>query len=137
MKKIAWASCHKCGRDYPEGMGTFGAVYDNCPNCGFELVFDYLEPKVFSLFEGRHQLPDNEGALCSGFDFERFQAIPTKWWDKALGLLKEGEDIKLYVTGLTPALTQFLSYANMYRVKARVILMHYNSQTGEYIEQIF
>lgn len=119
-------------------MGTFGAVYDYCPNCGFELVIDYLEPRVFSLFEGRHKLPDNEGALCSGFDFETFQAIPTDCWGRALQTLSEGNDVKIYVTGLTPALTQFLSHVQRYMWKAGdVILLHFNSQTGEYVEQVF
>lgn len=45
MKKIIWATCTKCGRDYPGGAGVFGPV-DYCGNCGGELHVEYMESEA-------------------------------------------------------------------------------------------
>lgn len=115
----------------------------------------------FSLFEGRHELPANEGALCSAFDFESFSAVKTDLWSAALESLKKGQDITLYVTGLTPALTEFLGearalyeelsfingmdcayselghYVDSVPIMGSLYLAHYNRDCGEYIMQKF
>ena len=61
---------------------------------------------TFCLFADRHDLPSNDGALYSGYDWTLRQAIENPGVVKrAISRINEGLDIKLYVTGLTPALT--------------------------------
>ena len=105
--------------------------------------------KRYCLFEGRHELPTNEGALCSGFNFNTLKSDKTPLWKEALQELEGGNNIGIYVTGLTPALTEFLHHADhcMWEAglydnnaplrKCCIMLYHYNSQTGEYVEQTF
>ena len=110
-----------------------------------------------ALFEGRHELPANEGAICSFFDFDSFRAIRTPLWEKCLETLRNGGEVKLYVTGLTPALSEFLKevmkIATSYYIQfesayydpnepepdplGRLVLLQYNKEKNEYEEQIF
>lgn len=91
--------------------------------------------KKYCLFAGRHELPANEGALFSDFNFENFTPVPTQKYFEAMEEVKRGNSVSVYVTGLTPALTHFLSEVRDY--KGKVHLLHYNSQTKEYMEQEF
>jgi len=101
--------------------------------------------KTYSLFKGRHDLPSNEGAICSEFDFNTSSVVKNEInWN---ALLNEGG--KLIVTGLTPALVEFLTAwkykwymhtADMYAQYQgencpRLILLHYNNVTLNYWEQ--
>jgi hypothetical protein len=106
--------------------------------------------KIYSLFTGRHDLPDNSGAICESFDFTTNKAIKTPLWNE----LKENGG-KLIVTGLTPALTEFLSdYTSFNYVPvddvyhnardfdadynhAGLILLHYDKNSNSYWEQKF
>ena len=92
----------------------------------------------FSLFEGRHELPVNEGAVCSGFDFAKFKSERTDNWQKLLVAIdEEWEDVLLIVTGLTPALTELLGeIGQMSHRKAHFFLLHYNAATSSYVKQL-
>jgi len=59
--------------------------------------------KIYSLFSGRHELLANEGLIFSGFDFNSFKVIKTDLYDEQLN-----NGGYLLVTGLTPALIEFL-----------------------------
>jgi len=97
--------------------------------------------KTYSLFEGRHELPENQGAICTSFDFTTNKVVKSPLWDEAIEACRRGENVELYVTGLTPALTQFIghswsAYHNMWADGGiNLTLLHYNSQTGEYWKQ--
>ena len=102
--------------------------------------------RVFCLFEGRHPLPPNEGPLYYDFDFVEMKA----WCRKvvtALNAFENGEQVAVIVTGLTPALTKFISVAykhaawidtNPLEIKftGTLILLHWNKRKQEYFEQI-
>lgn len=97
--------------------------------------------KTYCLFEGRHELPQNEGAICTSFDFTTNTVVKSELWNQALENMGPNP-VKIYVTGLTPGITQFISEAICYQVKhygeylhGWIILLHYNSSTGEYWEQ--
>lgn len=102
-----------------------------------------MKKRTFCLFEGRHPLPENEGALCSDFDFAEFSPVKSPLWDEALKEIAEGDPIQIIVTGLTPALTTFLKDVASIDDGALIsnsgylTLLHYNSQTGEYVAQTF
>ncbi len=105
---------------------------------------------IVSLFEGRHELPTNEGAICSDFDFSTFKAVRTELWEKCIDRLYK-DTVKLIVTGLTPALCEFLveavnnnsSFHTGYQIgeykdcpTGSLILLHYDSVTKDYWEQV-
>ena len=104
---------------------------------------------TFCLFAGRHELPTNEGAICTEFDFATKKVVKSELWQV---LLNEGG--KLLVTGLTPALTEFLAeFSAEHRVRLddiyhcpekyynsdyqcpRLTLLHFDAATKEYWEQ--
>lgn len=101
----------------------------------------------YALFEGRHQLPENEGAICQSFDFVSKSVVKTELWDKAI----DDKECMLLVTGLTPALTQFISEyksRNTYAIIGRspeypdgltdcpvITLLHFDSATNTYWQQ--
>jgi hypothetical protein len=102
--------------------------------------------KTFCLFEGRHELPTNEGAICTSFDFITKKVVKSELWKIA----RNEPHCKIIVTGLTPALTEFISdwcsewtfnrgdlYMNcdMLTGFADLTLLHFDSQSGEYWEQ--
>lgn len=91
--------------------------------------------KTYCLFSGRHDIPENEGALFDSFNFENFVPIGTEKLDEVINHLKKGETVALYVTGLTPALTYFLSKIRKY--EGRIILLHYDKERQTYVDQIF
>lgn len=91
--------------------------------------------KKYCLFSGRHELPENEGPLFLDFDFQKFQPLASEKYFEALEELEKGNSVAVFVTGLTPALTHFLSEVR--ELRGRVVLLHYNSQKKEYVKQIF
>lgn len=98
--------------------------------------------KYYALLEGRHPLPNVEGAVYDGFDFKEFKPILSKHFSPALECLSKGEDVYLYVTGLTPCLTHFLGYAvaerdNCFGAMGSLYLLHYNRDTEEYVSVYF
>ena len=104
------------------------------------------EFRTFCLFEGRHELPTNEGAICTSFDFATKKVVKSDLWQEAIKEI----DCKIIVTGLTPALTEFISewsnnwtynrgdmfaQQDFYGGFANLVLLHFDSQSGEYWEQ--
>lgn len=90
----------------------------------------------FCLFEGRHNLPPNEGPLYSSFDFDTYKAVPTPNLERVINLLISNQQVRIYVTGLTPALTQFLSDIKQY-AGGNLSLMHYDKEKDTFIEKGF
>jgi len=107
------------------------------------------------LFAGRHELPVNEGPIVSDFDFTEFKSVQTALWLGCLIHLKKGGNVRLFVTGLTPALTEFISECNdvhsdqlrqlvlvhnslSYGIGSQMgslILLHRDASTGNFVEQ--
>jgi hypothetical protein len=106
--------------------------------------------QTFSLFQDRHELPVNLGAICEGFNFKTFTAEKTPLWQKAV----HSKDCEIYTTGLTPtpALTEFVSEwvkENLYVEEGeysgekysfirenKLCLLHYNNVTKQYVRQV-
>lgn len=93
--------------------------------------------KTYCLFN-RHALPENLGAICEEFDFETFQVQKSELWKDAV----LAENCEIIVTGLTPALTQFISaWANVNirdnynNSEKSLTLLHYNAETKGYVSQ--
>ena len=102
---------------------------------------------VVSLFDSRHPLPPNQGAICSGFDFINQKAIRTELWQQAVDHVNNGSVLYLYVTGLTPALTEFTREVLLADPKnaaymldynfTKVVLLHYDKASDSYWHQLF
>jgi hypothetical protein len=88
--------------------------------------------KKYSLFSGRHDLPENLGPIVSEFDFGTFKCVPTPLWDDALETLQRGDYVTLYVTGLTPALTEFMFAAAAVNGLRGLLLFHYDRENQSY-----
>lgn len=104
---------------------------------------------VYCLFEGRHELPSNKGAICSSFDFTTFKVERSSLWEEAVA----SDDVTIIVTGLTPALTEFIrAWVNNHVthdysahvggcwygwgvIQGRLSLMHYNNESKDYVVQ--
>ncbi len=82
----------------------------------------------YVLFSARHEVPINLGHLCDNFDFSKFEVIKSEFWQKAIN----DSEIELIVTGLTPALTQFISEKIG---NGSLILLHFNKESNNYISQ--
>ena len=108
-----------------------------------------MENITYTLFEGRHDLPENLGAICSGFDFKAKNAVKTHHWVDALNFfcLKTEQissarqiaaaELRLIVTGLTPALTEFIcECAKRKHLHPKLILCHYDKETDSYWDQV-
>ena len=96
---------------------------------------DYMDYKyTYCLFEGRHELPDNRGAIIKEFDFNWFENIyNVEKLNEIKDVLRDGKKrVFIIVTGLTPALTNLLHELEYNKM---VTLVHYNSQKKYYIEQ--
>jgi hypothetical protein len=91
--------------------------------------------KTYSLFSGRHELPENEGALFNSFDFVSFKGNKTELYNKAKEELRNEKEVSLIVTGLTPALTEFLSETK--NLKGKLFLLHFNAETKTYVSVLF
>jgi hypothetical protein len=85
---------------------------------------------TYCLFQGRHELPENNGAICSDFDFKSFEVVKSPLWDEALSEISEGKEVSILVTGLTPALVQFLN-----ECEGEVTLLHYDNSIRGYHKQ--
>lgn len=114
-------------------------------------------PKIVAgLIKGRHELPVEEyifEKIDDPSDIDAIEKVATDWVEKncsidiVLGkginqvsdyypdtLIHKGKvKLVIYVTGLTVALTAVLKACALNGV--RTVLMHYNSSTGEYVEQ--
>lgn len=92
--------------------------------------------KTYCLFSGRHELPPNVGPIYESWDFDTLKGVKTPHYEE---LMKEGGD--LIVTGLTPALTAFLSeFVKKYsdkKVKKSLYLLHYDSAKDMYWREKF
>ena len=97
---------------------------------------------TFCLFDGRHELPANSGAIFSSFDFSTNRGVRTIDFEKLIGLLDNNNSVDLIVTGLTPALveilievTQRVTLGIMEEPLAEFNLLHYNPNTKDYWKQ--
>ena len=98
------------------------------------------------LCDGRHPIIQNDGTPVTEFiflaevedplDFNSFHKVVAIWnnrWARS-----EVETLYLYVTGLTPLLTAFLSsWVKLKLVKTHLVLMHYNRDTEKYEKEIW
>jgi len=107
--------------------------------------------KTYVLFAAQHEVPQNDGALCSDFDFVNFSVVKTENWEAALKFLhKSDSEVKIIVTGLTPALTEFITaavkkcnygevvdtnYCDVYQL-GRLVLLHWDKSNNDYREQV-
>lgn len=90
----------------------------------------------YSLFPDRHNLPDNLGPLCLDFDFtqSKFEPVYSELAEQAILT----DEVAIYVTGLTPALTAFLRDKIMLGPKQQTIwLLHYDKGSRGYFKQLF
>ena len=90
-----------------------------------------LRKMILGLCEGRHDLPSEVEGYIFGkeltLDFDSLEDICC---DKLL----ECNELILYVTGFTPALTTVISFCVHNSIP--LTLMHYNRDTNEYVKQI-
>ena len=112
-----------------------------------------LKTMTVCLFD-RHELPENLGPICSDFSFNIFRSVRNELWKRCIEFLSHGT-VKLIVTGLTPALCEFLAEAcandaqghSMYQSSfdtgyeceeptGSLILLHYDSVKKDYWEQV-
>ncbi len=95
------------------------------------------------LCAGRHELKNSNGEIINNYIFDApiedpldFEALETIS-DEFISNLELVNVVKLYITGLTPALTSFLLRwrKRMSFAPVRLIMMHYNRDTGGYEPQ--
>lgn len=91
---------------------------------------------MLALFAGRHELPAHDYVIYSSFDFERKRAIETPEFGEFVmkATMADFADVRVIVTGLTPALIQFLK---TYKNHSSITLLHYDIVSKEYWEQKF
>jgi hypothetical protein len=137
------STCSNCGE-----LQQFNTYEQICYKCGHsedDLVLHELaqnetnetNAKTYCLFN-RHELPANLGAICEGFDFQTFEVKKSPFWKDAV----LAENCEIIVTGLTPALTQFISaWVNVHirdnyeSSEKSLTLLHYNAETKAYVSQ--
>lgn len=90
---------------------------------------------VVCLFDGRHDMPENQGALVKEFDFGGFRVQKTDLWLEALSQFRKGATVKVYVTGLTFCITEFISDCIKELSHGGLVLLHFNKDSGNYVEQ--
>ena len=93
-----------------------------------------MKKKYYSLFEGRHELPENEGAVFSEFDFETFTP---KFTEVGCWVIAgRNTEHNVYVTGLTPALCflieKFVEINKFQKLNSKLVLWHYDRDTNSY-----
>ena len=111
--------------------------------------------KTYALFDGRpgHDLPPHEGALCLEFDFTTKKVVRSEKWQEALWAGCEAQapvEIRVIVTGLTPAMTEFVAaFVGCYtfpiwdgymkpecdQQPVSLVLMHWDRDSGTYWDQ--
>jgi hypothetical protein len=89
---------------------------------------------TYCLFEKRHKMPKNSGPLFKGFDFNEFQPEQSLNFQAAVSKFANGEELVIYVTGLTPALTWFIKFLTDQGQKGVLHLMHYNTLREIYVK---
>jgi hypothetical protein len=97
-----------------------------------------LNNNTFALFEGRHELPLNRGAIFGPTD-NPLNAAMSEAGELALGLFAIGQAIRVLVTGATPALTQFVGHcirAQMAGAMGSLVLLHFDRAAGEYLPEV-
>ena len=90
------------------------------------------------LFDGRHDLPENAGAIIQSFDFETMKPEYSELFNEQIFPLffsKEKFCVELYVTGLTPALTDVIREFAMAECLNSLVLLHFNHATSDYVKQ--
>ena len=95
------------------------------------------------LCKGRHEIKNNNGDEVDEFIFENienpldFDLLEGQASDflHEIHEVREIELVKLYITGLTPALTAFLALAQTW--EGKITLMHYNRDTDRYVPQYY
>jgi hypothetical protein len=99
----------------------------------------------YALFAARHPLPANEGALCLDFNFGMGHMVKSPLWETAMS----DPNCRVYVTGLTPALTEFIGEFFRHQIQvitasgmgdyweptASLTLLHFDRESGTYWEQ--
>tara|TARA_B110000196_G_C21150854_1_gene669586 strand:+ start:4007 stop:4312 length:306 start_codon:yes stop_codon:yes gene_type:complete len=89
------------------------------------------------LCEGRHQITRDDGKPLTDFIFPQIVENPMDFFsnfETAYGVFFGVDDVKLYITGLTPCLTATLLAAEKAGVES-LILMHYDRESGKYLPQ--
>ena len=85
------------------------------------------------MFEGRHPFPGNPPAVFSGFDFGSMTPEITPEFENLCGLMATGQQVRLYVSGLTPALS-WLMFELAGHLQ-NLTLLHYDRDSNEYQAQ--
>ena len=95
--------------------------------------------KKYSLFAARHEMPENSGPLFEYYDFNRFSGEKNAgcWFGALEEITKTGGCVLLYVTGLTPALTEFLAAVASEDRGGTLCLMHWDKEASQYRPQVF
>lgn len=124
------------------------------------MITQKTETKTFALYAGRHELPINRGAIFEGINPEKAEGVfgvGEKVWNEFKDTINKGVDVKLYVTGYTPALIQITDWYGSsllqdtwaqcisdqesghpiapYKSLGNLYLLHYNRDNGNYIEK--
>ena len=90
------------------------------------------------LCEGRHEITRDDGKPLTDFIFPQIVENPMDFlshFETAYRVLEQHlENVKLYITGLTPCLTATLLAAKEADVES-LILMHYDRESGNYLPQ--
>lgn len=95
--------------------------------------------EVYSLFEGRHELPENNGAIFDSTFAERMSrhahntpalriVIKESLTQVGRKAIMQEDTINLIVTGMTPALCWFINASKAKRINT----WHFNRDTGKY-----
>ncbi|RYC66369.1 hypothetical protein [Spirosoma sordidisoli] len=92
--------------------------------------------QAFCLFAERHDLPPNSGPIFLSYDWERKTGrVNLVTYYQALNLLIHGEDVWLYATGLTAALSELIGrLVPVWRPTRHgsLFVAHYDHQRQEY-----
>lgn len=125
------AACNKCGGN------CWGCFYaEECPtwnDVGWEVVEIPVKVNYVGLCRGRHEIPEvgNDYIFDTIEDItntEKMTSLAREWFSQN----RETNNIKLYVTGLTPALCCFLAVAR--ELKMHLTTMHFDRDKGTYFE---
>lgn len=94
------------------------------------MVREEMRPMVLGLCEGRHPLPETvEGYIYPQQLKLDFQELTEQCRSK----LQFCKELKLFVTGFTPALTTVINYCMVNSIP--LVLCHYDRDTDSYIQQ--
>lgn len=133
-----------CDTYEPEDY-TFVGSWDECNDYVVKYNHQkqsYIEPASFSiteavvgLCEGRHEIPGVTdyifGEIEDPMDFDDLEYRAACWLEEAKK--SEVDVVKLYVTGLTPALTSVIKACSIRHMNLK--LMHYDRENDSYKAQ--